>query len=248
MNEAGASRLKRTLTGFAYRAHHPRWSFAPASGEGAARHGGRFNPVGMAALYTARRMETAWLEAQQAFPFKAQPLTLCAYEVDCADVVDLTDPKPARPCRSAWRPSPVLGRVWHRLGRGHLVGISPDAYRPRAWPLSSFQALHPGLRRSIATWSSGNGPRGRPTRFASSTTRRVCRATTVPGDPSRARRSFSAFPICCWLASLIPACPRYTERQGQPYDSLRLWRGIGTSSTIFVEGTAHRIEILMAKV
>jgi RES domain-containing protein len=45
----------------------------------------------MPALYTARRFETAWLEAQQAFPFKAQPMTLCAYEVDCEDVLDLTN-------------------------------------------------------------------------------------------------------------------------------------------------------------
>jgi len=80
------------LTGTVYRAHNPRWSFKPVSGDGAARYGGRFNPVGMAALYTSRRMETAWREAQQGFPFKAQPLTVCAYEVDCADVADLTDP------------------------------------------------------------------------------------------------------------------------------------------------------------
>jgi RES domain-containing protein len=79
------------LTGFAYRAHNPRWAFAPDSGLGAASTGGRFNPVGMPALYTARRFETAWLEAQQAFPFKAQPMTLCAYEVDCEDIVDLSD-------------------------------------------------------------------------------------------------------------------------------------------------------------
>jgi len=45
----------------------------------------------MPALYTSRRFETAWLEAQQAFPFKAQPMTLCAYEVDCENVLDLTD-------------------------------------------------------------------------------------------------------------------------------------------------------------
>ena len=41
---------------------------------------------------TRRRPGTAWREAQQGFPFKAQPLTICQYDVDCADVVDLTDP------------------------------------------------------------------------------------------------------------------------------------------------------------
>jgi RES domain-containing protein len=79
------------LTGFVYRAHNPRWAFAPDSGRGAASAGGRFNAVGMPALYTALRFETAWLEAHQAFPFKAQPMTLCAYEVDCEDILDLTD-------------------------------------------------------------------------------------------------------------------------------------------------------------
>jgi RES domain-containing protein len=79
------------LAGLVYRAHNPKWAFAPDSGEGAAVAGGRFNPVGMPALYTALRFETAWLEAQQAFPFKAQPMTLCAYDVDCEDILDLTD-------------------------------------------------------------------------------------------------------------------------------------------------------------
>jgi RES domain-containing protein len=79
------------LTGLVYRAHNPKWASAPDSGQGAAVTGGRFNPVGIPALYTARRFETAWLEAQQAFPFKAQPMTLCAYEVDCEDILDLTD-------------------------------------------------------------------------------------------------------------------------------------------------------------
>lgn len=79
--------------GTVFRAHNPRWSFAPLSGEGAARYGGRFNPVGIPALYTSLRMETAWAEAQQGFAFKAQPLTICAYHVDCADIADLTDPQ-----------------------------------------------------------------------------------------------------------------------------------------------------------
>lgn len=77
--------------GLVYRAHNPRWSFEPESGEGARLFGGRFNPKGRAALYTSLRVETAWLEAQQGFAFKAQPMTMCAYEVDCADLLDLTD-------------------------------------------------------------------------------------------------------------------------------------------------------------
>jgi RES domain-containing protein len=75
----------------AFRAHHPGWAFAPASGEGAAIHGGRFNRKGRNALYTSLSMQTAWTEAQQAFPFKAQPVTLCTYDVDCDHIEDLTD-------------------------------------------------------------------------------------------------------------------------------------------------------------
>lgn len=71
------------FSGLVYRAHHPRWAFAADSGEGAARHGGRFNSPGRPAPCTSLRLQTAWLEAQQAFPFKAQPMTVCAYAVDC---------------------------------------------------------------------------------------------------------------------------------------------------------------------
>lgn len=74
-----------------YRAHDPQWAWAPDSGAGAALHGGRFNPVGVPALYTSRRFQTAWLEAQQGFAYKAQPLTLCGYDVDCDNILDLTD-------------------------------------------------------------------------------------------------------------------------------------------------------------
>ncbi|MBU2714220.1 RES family NAD+ phosphorylase [Zooshikella harenae] len=81
-----------SFKGKVYRAHNPRWSFLPTSGEGAARHGGRFNPIGIPTLYTSERFETAWLEAQQGFPYKTQPLTLCTYQADCKRVLDLTQP------------------------------------------------------------------------------------------------------------------------------------------------------------
>ncbi|MDQ2080393.1 RES domain-containing protein [Xanthobacteraceae bacterium Astr-EGSB] len=72
-----------------YRAHDPRWSFKPLSGDGAAVHGGRFNRRGLPALYLALSIETAVREANQGFAFKIDPCVLCSYEVDCADVADL---------------------------------------------------------------------------------------------------------------------------------------------------------------
>lgn len=78
--------------GIVYRAHHPRWAFDPLSGAGAARHGGRFNRVGQAALYTSLTLNTAWLEAQQGFVLKAQPMTICSYRIECDGIEDLRDP------------------------------------------------------------------------------------------------------------------------------------------------------------
>jgi RES domain-containing protein len=81
------------FAGLVYRAHHPRWACAPTAGDGAARRGGRFNRVGRPALYTSLTPQTAWMEAQQGLPFKAQPMTLVAYKVDCARIVRLVDPE-----------------------------------------------------------------------------------------------------------------------------------------------------------
>lgn len=75
--------------GAAYRAIHPRWSFSPLSGDGAAIHGGRFNPKGVPALYLGTSVEVAFLEATQGFAYKFSPLTICSFEVDCEDIVDL---------------------------------------------------------------------------------------------------------------------------------------------------------------
>ncbi len=135
------------LAGVVYRAHNPRWSFAPHSGDGAARYGGRFNPVGVPALYTSRRMETAWLEAQQGFPFKAQPLTICAYEFDCTDMADLSEDKERREFDVAMadltcaredlvdrRIEPPSWLLARRLMEAGLAGIAVPSLAPGARP------------------------------------------------------------------------------------------------------------------
>ncbi len=114
------------LQGTVYRARHPRWSFALNSGDGAARYGGRFNPVGMAALYSSWRVETAWREGQQGFAFKSQPLTICAYEVDCEDVADLTD---SAVCADFGIDPAILGGNWEDIAVRGRVPPSWDMAR-----------------------------------------------------------------------------------------------------------------------
>ncbi len=79
------------FAGVAYRAHDPRWSFQPLSGEGARLHGGRFNRPGMPALYLSLSPTTALAEANRGFTRKLEPTTLVAYDVDCELIGDLTD-------------------------------------------------------------------------------------------------------------------------------------------------------------
>lgn len=85
------------FVGQCYRAHNPKWSTKPLSGDGAAIRGARFNPKGVVALYLALSIEGAVAEAAQGFGRKLEPLTICMYEVDCDDVTDLrTEAKCAR--------------------------------------------------------------------------------------------------------------------------------------------------------
>jgi len=72
-----------------YRAHEPKWSFDPVSGDGAAIYGARFNPKGMPALYLALTLEAAVKEVGLGLGYRIEPYVLCSYQVDCADVVDL---------------------------------------------------------------------------------------------------------------------------------------------------------------
>jgi RES domain-containing protein len=78
-------RFQRTC----YRAHDPQWAFEPLSGEGARLSGGRFNLKGQAALYLTLTIEGVFLEMSHGFAHRFDPLTVCCYEVDVSDIVDL---------------------------------------------------------------------------------------------------------------------------------------------------------------
>lgn len=77
------------FTGLLYRALNPVFAADPLSGAGAQKYGGRFNPRGMPALYTALSPDTAIREANQAGTL--QPTTLVAYRADVAPVFDTRD-------------------------------------------------------------------------------------------------------------------------------------------------------------
>ena len=75
--------------GLLYRALNPIRAREPMSGDGARLHGGRFNPKGIPALYTALSVMTAIREANQIGTL--QPTTLVCYKADIAPVFDATD-------------------------------------------------------------------------------------------------------------------------------------------------------------
>jgi RES domain-containing protein len=75
--------------GTCYRGHDPKWAFSPVSGEGARTKGGRFNPRGTPALYLSLTVECLFIEMGHGFSQRFSPLTVCAYEVDVKDIIDL---------------------------------------------------------------------------------------------------------------------------------------------------------------
>lgn len=73
-----------------WRAYVPSWSYQPLSGEGAARFGGRWNPVGVPTIYAGRELSTAWAEYNQGFV--QHPAVIAQLELADARLADLTDP------------------------------------------------------------------------------------------------------------------------------------------------------------
>ena len=132
--------------GVAYRAHKPRRSWWPLSGEGARRHGGRFNRIGVPALYLSLAPLTAMREA---FPIgRPQPVTLCAYEVDAEPIFDAADPQ-ARTAHAVtaleldvpgWRREMLDGAIpasqalADRLVAAGFVGMRVRSFAPGSGP------------------------------------------------------------------------------------------------------------------
>jgi RES domain-containing protein len=77
------------LQGVFYRGHDPQWAFSPLSGDGAKSKGGRFNPIGVPALYLGATIDTVIVEMTHGFAHRLEPLTMVSYDVDLEDIVDL---------------------------------------------------------------------------------------------------------------------------------------------------------------
>ena len=67
----------------------PRWAHQPLSGAGAAITGGRFNRVGLEALYLSADVETAWAEYQQTGSIP-RPGLVAGYTVEAGTIADTT--------------------------------------------------------------------------------------------------------------------------------------------------------------
>jgi RES domain-containing protein len=132
--------------GVCYRAHDPRWSWSPISGAGAAAKGGRFNPVGVPALYLALSVEGMFLEMAQGFGHRFEPLTICSYTVDADDIADLS----TEAGRAAERVDlAAIGCAWaYDRARGHV---------PASWEVA--RALMSRGAAGILTPSFANGAR-----------------------------------------------------------------------------------------
>lgn len=70
------------------RVNTPQWAFAPRSGAGAAKAGGRFNRPGLHALYLSLGAPTALAEYKQTSRY-LPPGTICTYLVTLPPLVDL---------------------------------------------------------------------------------------------------------------------------------------------------------------
>ena len=145
-----------------YRALHPAWSFAPLSGDGAAKKGGRWNRPSRAALYLACDPMTALAEYNQDIAF--HPVTLGEYHVSGANLLDS-----ARVERFFGQDGTLLSihnEPWYR----HVVeGKEPPQWRiaDRVETHGYHGLIYPSAQNSLGKcvvlwrWNDGSGAKVR---------------------------------------------------------------------------------------
>ena len=156
------------FVGTAYRAHDPRWAFKPASGDGAAIRGARFNPKGVPALYLGLSIMTAVKEANQGFAHRIDPCVLCSYDIDCDDIADLSTEAgraefsvTTEEMACAWALALAEGRrpaswdIHDRLAARGIAGIVVPSFAPGADESD----------RNLVLWDWGPEPPHRVTVF-----------------------------------------------------------------------------------
>lgn len=119
-----------------YRYLTPKWAYVPLSGAGAAAEGGRFNRIGVEALYLARAPQTALEEYRQDSSL-VPPATLASYILSVDGVVDLSggyDPAHWTDGWAEWDCS------WRRM-------LRIDKVTPPSWILADLviSAGHKGI-------------------------------------------------------------------------------------------------------
>ena len=133
-------------SGTLYRSLNPLYARQPLSGEGAARFGGRFNPRGTPALYTALSIGTAIREANQVGDL--QPTTLVAYRAALTDLFDCRD---ARALAAFGMGADQLADpAWRETMRSDGRAPTQD------FALALIAAGHPGLL--VRSFARGAGP------------------------------------------------------------------------------------------
>ncbi len=138
---------KHTYQGVVIRAAKPVFAHQPTSGEGAAKRGGRFNPIGTPALYTSLKVETVVKEVR----FALNTISYLFYHlgIACDDIADLTNPAERKALNISyadlsnanWESDMLKGilpsthKVYYQLRQEqNYAGILVNSFAPEATP------------------------------------------------------------------------------------------------------------------